>query len=243
MDDELINYLIKKVFAKLDNRNRAGLKKNLSMSECLPEEVLCDYLESNLSDRERNNVERHLVYCPYCQDILISTVKLELEEKAVKEKVKEKIADLVKPVNISIAWVKGHLRLIETGADYPKFWDALIPVMVRNSNMDKAATLPPLLVDSGGYSLYLQIVEQQMQRCKLQCRYFPGAKSKPGLKMHADLIEEGKVIISYPFKEETVYFNNITPGRYELRIYEIRIKAAGIHTIAIFPINIEEEAG
>lgn len=240
MKKELLNNLIKKAFVKLINRNRARINENQLRSECLSEEILCDYLKSNLSDRERNSIERHLIYCPFCQDILISTVELELEEKRVKEKVKEKATDLIEPVRIIIAWTKGHLRLLETDADHPKFWDALLPVMLRNNTQDKVPALPPLLVDSGDYSLYLQIVEQKEQRCKIQCRYFSGAKVKPGSKMHADLIEEGKVLLSSPFKEKTVYFNNITPGRYELRIYEIQIKV-GTNTIATFPISIEGE--
>ena len=248
MKEELIINLIKKAIANPDIRNRARANENQPGSDCPPEEILCGYLESNLSDKEKNKVEQHLIYCSYCQDILISTAALELEEKKVQERATEtakgKIANLIEPIKISIAWVKGHLQLIETDAEYPGFWEALVPVMVRNGSQNRAPELPPLFIDSGGYSIYIQIFEEETNRCSIQCRCFRVtrsiSKSMSGLKMHADLIEEGKVLLSHPFKEATVYIKDITPGRYELKIYEIQIKA-GTHPIAAFPISIEGE--
>ncbi len=240
MKDKEFGNILRFVFNRIEEKKKAGIQPEGMRQECPSEETIFLYLESGLNKKERGLIEKHLSMCRFCKNIIDIAGEYEVTEKEskyLKEYIKGKIQTFIEPIKISLAWVEGHLRLLETDADYIPFWNSIKPVVLRDDSEGIASLVPPLSKSTKEYTVSLEIIEKEDKTCDIHCHILPLAKKKIKGKIRADICEADR-FSSYPFKENQVIIPNISPGHYDIKIYEVQPKSE-IKDIMTFPIDIK----
>ena len=219
MKNKDIETLVREFFTRMKKTgvNQAGIDK----LECISAESICDYLEDQLSTAEKKKVEKHLSLCFFCRKMVTRLATSESpSKKGVRERIKSKVEKGVEKVKISIGWIKGHLVLKDTDADYLPFWNELKPVLVRSGSQKKPPSLPSFFKTFEHFEVRVQIIEEEGNKCEIQCRIFPLSEGKKGTNILVDLVEEGRILYSFPLEENTVIFHGVLPGDYNIEIKE-----------------------
>lgn len=248
MNRKQLKDLIKQAFLNIELKYKEKKERAEGVKECLSEEKLSEYLESRLTQSERDLVEKHLSVCSSCKELLIIAVEAEEAEKEeakreIKNTRKANFLKYVEPIKIDLAWIGEHLKLINTNADYIPFWDTFKLSLLRSTSKDTITSIPILSKTYKDYILSVQLIEQKEEKCNILCQISSLSEIKPEIKIKADLMQEDLIISSYTFQKGTVVFSNITPGEYKIKVYEIKMKE-GINPIAsIDPLTIGYKKG
>ncbi|MGA1842473.1 MAG: hypothetical protein ACMUIU_17805 [bacterium] len=239
MKNENFDDLIRQVLSLIEDERKKGYKEEEEGSECISAKTICDLLGSRLSDTERNRVEHHLSLCLFCRKLVNTVFELEKPgEKEITDKIKEKISAFAESLKISLAWVQGHLKLIETDADYLPCWDALKPVLLRDDTEKEIPSLPRFHKSFNEYKVYVQVIEEDKGNCEIQCQILP-LSEKYGLSgITVDLLQGERILFSCPVQEDkdTIIFHAVRTGE-----YKIRIRKAD-RQIALLSMNIKKES-
>ena len=247
MKEEDFDDLIHQAFARAEKQKMSKIQEKNGRKDCLSDETICYYVESFLSDTEREKVEEHLFDCPFCLESIIDVVKSEELEKVEISKEREKaksriktktgvgeVIDTVKkPLKISLAWIEGHLTLKETNAKFIPYWNDLKPVLVRGDSNKKALSLPPFLKTYGDYKVKVRVIEEEEGNCAIQLKVFPMSEKKEGARIKVELMKAGRIHRSFLLEKDGLLFQGISPGDYMINIRD------GEHLMADISIKIK----
>jgi len=240
--------IIYRAFARAEKQRLSKRHERDGGKDCLSDETICYYLESLLSDAEREKVEEHLFDCPFCLEAVIDVCKSEeleraeilreMEKKESKIKAKTALGEVmdavIKPLKISLAWVGGHLTVKETDAEFIPFWNDLKPVLVRGGSNKKALSIPPFSKTYGDYKVKARILEEEEGKCAVQLKVFPLSEKREGARIKAELWKADRIQRSFPLVNDAILFQGISCGDYIIKIWE-----SG-HLIAEIAIKINE---
>ena len=199
---------------------------------CLSDETISLYLESLLSDAERDRVQEHLFNCHFCLQLVIDVVKSEALEQQEISKVRErtvsertaktgfgKVMDaVINPLQISLAWVGGHLTLTETDAEFIPFWNELRPVLVRGGSNKKTLSLPPFSKTFEDYKVKVRVMEEEAGKCAIQCEVVPLSEKKERSRIKFELMKAGRMLRSFLLENDSLLFQGISSGEYTINI-------------------------
>jgi hypothetical protein len=205
-----------------------------SRLECLSDETISLYLESLLTDVERERVEEHLYNCPFCLQLVIDVVKSEaleqqeisrvrertISERLVKTGIGEVMDAAIKPLQISLAWIGGHLKLKETNAVFIPFWNELRPVLVRGGSNKKTLSLPPFSKTFEGYKAKVRVMEKKEGKCEIQCEVIPLSEKKERARIKVELMKAGRMLSSFLLENDSLLFQGISTGDYMINILD-----------------------
>ncbi|MGA1865625.1 MAG: zf-HC2 domain-containing protein [bacterium] len=244
MKEENFDDLMYQAFAKKE-KQRMGTDHNLDRKqECLSDEQISHYMESLLSDAERERVQEHLFDCPFCLQLVIDVVKSEALEQQEISKARERMESehpakrgldeikdaVIKPLKISLAWVGGHLRLKETDAMFMPFWNELRPVLVRGGSPKKALSLPPFSKTFEKYKVRIRVMEEEEGKCTIQCEIIPLAETEERPRIKVELVKSDRMLRSFLLENDSILFQGIPPGEY---IINIRDEGRSVGDISI----------
>ncbi|MGA1841521.1 MAG: zf-HC2 domain-containing protein [bacterium] len=232
MKEENFDDLMYQAFAK-EEKQRTGTDHDRDDRKgCLSDEQISHYLESLLSDAERDRVQEHLFDCPFCLQLVIDVVKSEALEQREISKARERMESVlpaktgldeikdavIKPLKISLAWIGGQLRLKETDAMFMPFWNELRPVLVRGGSPKKALSLPPFSKTFEDYKVRIRVMEEEEGKCTIQCEIFPLTETKERPRIKVELMKSGRMLRSFLLENDSLMFQGIPPGEYILNI-------------------------
>lgn len=234
MKKENFENIIFQALARAEKQRAGKIDKMARRKDCLSDETICYYVESLLSNAEREKAEEHLFECPFCLESVIDVVKSkELEQLETSEAIEKKesnikaqaglgevIDGVIKPLKICLAWVGEHLTLKETEAEYIPFWNDLKPVLVRGGSNKKALSLPTFSKTYGNYKVKVRVTEEAERRCGIQLKVFLLSEKKEGVRIKAELLKEGRILRSFFLEKDSIQFQGILPGDYMINIWD-----------------------
>lgn len=227
MKDKDFYNLIRQAFSRIEGKKR---------EECLSEETVCDYLESQLSASELNKAENHLSLCSRCRKLVTTLIKLQNTKEAESiGTIKAKIDTVTETLKISLAWIRGHLKVKETNAEGLPFWNALQPALVRGDHKQTVPSLPPFSKTFKEYKVVVQAGEEEKGKCEIRCRISSLTKKCLSSRIRVDLIQAQRTLCSYPLENDMVLFSGIEPGDYKIKIRE------GDRALALLSLDIYSE--
>ena len=232
MKEENFDELIYQAFARQEKQKKGKGHDRDNLKECLSDETISHYLESLLSDAERDRVQEHLLNCPFCLQLVMDIVKSEALEQQEISKVRERMESelkakkgfgrvmgaVIKPLQISLAWVEGHLTLKETDGEFIPFWNELRPVLVRGGSNQKALSLPPFSKTYREYKVKVRVIEEEEGKCAIQCEVVPLSEKKEGSRIKFELMKAGRVLRSFLLENDSLLFQGISAGEYIINI-------------------------
>lgn len=247
MKKENFDDLIYQAFARDEKQKTGKVHEQDHSQDCLSDETICLYLESLLSDAERDRVQEHLCECSFCLESVIDVVKAEALEKTeisqereeTESRIKAKAGfgevteAIIKPLQISLAWIGGHLILKETDAEFIPFWNDLKPILVRGGSDKKTLSLPPFSKTCGDFKVMVCIIKEEEGKCAIQFRVFPLSEKKEGVRIKVELVKEGRMLRSFLLENDTLLFQGISPGEYLIHIRD------GEHLLGDISIKIK----
>ncbi|MGA1841153.1 MAG: zf-HC2 domain-containing protein [bacterium] len=256
MKDKDLGKWLHDAFTRMEEKKRkTKFQKDPEAGECLSEEAISDYLSSSLPESEKEQAEHHLSLCPHCRHILTTSMKVEALEqaesatrekhaelsKALGKKIIEGISAITETLNISLAWARGNLIMTETNADsflsFP-LKDVLRPIPVRGGSHPSEKTELPSITKMGkDYKIIINIRKEGEKSCELDCRSIPTEHEKKGAKIKAYLIQDDRILNSYPFEQDRVRLHGIIPGQYSMVI------RGEEEVIAVISLKIESGVG
>ncbi|MGA1796326.1 MAG: zf-HC2 domain-containing protein [bacterium] len=232
MKDDDFDDLMYQAFAREEKPGMDPGQDRKDRHECLSDETISLYLESLLSDAERDRVQEHLFSCPFCLELVIDVVesealerqeisrvrgRMELEHTA-KTGLADVIGAVIKPLRISLAWVGGHLTIKETDAECIPFWNELRPVLVRGGSNKKALSLPPFSKSFEDYMVKVRIMEEEEGKCAIQCEVVPLSETKERGRIKVELMKAGRMLRSFLLEDDSLQFQGISKGEYAINI-------------------------
>lgn len=232
MKEENFDDLIYQAFAREEKQRMGKGHDRDSRQGCLSDETISHYLESLLSDAERDRVQEHLFNCPFCLQLVIDVVKSEALEQQEMSKVWERMESertaktgfgkvmgaVINPLQISLAWVGGHLTLKETDAEFIPFWNELRPVLVRGGSNKKTLSLPPFSKTFEDYKVKVRVMEEEEGKCAIQCEVVPLAEKKEPSRIKFELMKAGRMLRSFLLENDSLLFQGISTGEYTINI-------------------------
>lgn len=232
MKDDDFDDLMHQAFAREERPGKAAGQGRDGGQGCLSDETISLYLESLLSDAERDRVQEHLFSCPFCLQLVIDVVESEALERQEISRVREGMESkhtartglgevmgaVIKPLRISLAWVGGHLTLKETDAECIPFWKELRPVLVRGGSDKKALSLPPFSKSFDDYTVKVRVMEEEEGKCAIQCEVVPLSEKKERGRIKIDLMKAGRLIRSFLLEDDSLQFQGIPNGDYVINI-------------------------
>jgi hypothetical protein len=247
MKDKNFDDLMYQAFAREEKKRMGTDHDRHSRQQCLSDETISLYLESLLSDAERDRVEEHLFNCALCLQLVIDVVKSEALEQKEISKIRERTVSertaktglgevmdtVIKPLKISLAWVGGHLTLRETDAQFISFWNELRPVLVRGGSNKKALSLPPFSKTFEDYRVKVRVMEEGVGKCDIQCEIIPLSEKKDRPRIKVELMKTGRMLRSFLLENDSLLFQGISTGEYMINIRD------GKHLIGDIFIKIE----
>lgn len=245
MKDEDFKNLMRQTFTRIEKQKMSKGNEEDRSQDCLSEETICNYVDSNLSEAELDKVEGHLFHCPSCLEFVIDIIKvkelahkeipgkLENTELRIKERLIQVIKTFSKLVSISLAWVEGHLTLKDTNATYLPCGKELKPLLSRDVSNKEVPSLPFFSKTFEDYKIDLWIIEEEEEKCGIQCKVFPVSEKKQGTSIKVELVKAEKTLRSFLLENDTFILQGISPGEYNIYISD------GKHLIANISIDIE----
>jgi hypothetical protein len=200
-------------------------------TSCPDEEMLVDYLEGRLSEKDRSLVEEHLSDCQTCLESLVITRDIakeadRFELEPVPNKITESAVRLVTgqaAVSRSAfaeklqTSVKDAVSRISDTFQFPA-WGGFQPVLVRGSKVKASEDLICVKVSFEGIETQIEVEKagdnKALIRVKVQKR------GEQGKALRVTLKEVDREIASYVLEETYVVFEDIPFGHYSISLAE-----------------------
>lgn len=252
MKDKIDNKLLRDILSIIKEDEKEALQRAGKKAEtCLYEEVIADYLHDHLPEEDRNVAERHFILCDTCRRILTTLAKVEKSESAepeisgaqtdavpaIGDKIINNIAAASDILRISLRWVKGALVLKDTNSEAIPFSAFKGALAVRSETDQSCITLPPFSKTVLGYKVAVNIRHGHGQSCELLCKVISPVSRSKGSKIKLGLIQDKRLLCSYPLIGQNVSFSDINPGTYNILLQD------GGKKVSILSLDIEGEKG
>lgn len=212
-------------------------------TKCIREEVLMDYLEGRLSEKERSKSERHLANCDTClEEVVVAgemirgtrhleldTVPEDVTRRAIEAVRGIKDNSLLDKVSIYVSLFASKLSETSTGL-WPWKSPGLAPV--RGTKTVIAEDL--ILLRKSFSDLDAEIEIEKKGRNMASIRVMLARDDTPEKPIRITLFKNGREVASCPSTRSAALFEDIPFGHYELVFTRKGVKAGE------YPFEIKE---
>jgi len=212
-------------------------------TKCVKEEVLMDYLEGRLSEKERSKSERHIANCETClEEVVVAgemirgnsyfeldTVPADVTRRAIEAVRAIRDNSLLNRVSIVVSQLVSKLSGIVTGL-WPWKSPGLAPV--RGTKTVIAEDL--ILLRKSFSDLDAEIEIEKKGRNMAYIRVLLARDDTPEKPIRITLFKNGREVVSCPSTRSAALFEDIPFGHYELVFTRKGVKAGE------YPFEIKE---
>jgi hypothetical protein len=210
---------------------------------CPDDEMIADYLEGRLSEKERFRMEKHLSDCETCSERLIIASTLmkrsgQAERETVLPEVTEAAVRLVQGPS-SVSRDTGVLGLRDSVRDLPaalsdflafRPWGEWLSQPVRGSKRRLDKNLIVIRKTFKGFDAQLEIERIGSDKCNIRVA-LPGLRPV-GIGMRITLRQGDREVSSQPMEYAFMTFEDIPFGRYRL-VFDQRGVLVGTYAFEI----------
>jgi hypothetical protein len=216
---------------------------------CIDEEILACYNENLLDEKEREKVEKHLLKCKHCLELVLQYQRVkeaaaQEELLAVPASTLKKAIDLVPEEKLSffdvvLNFVKETINVISNPLNLPL---SLEPAPVSVRGIEHRAPQTTARITKSLPTLELQVEVEGVEKKTVDLRVgtldLSDKKPKPGLRV--SLFDMERELASYISEEGWVLFEDLSYGKYIIKIKD-NGKTVGQTSLYLMGPGYEEE--
>ncbi len=231
---------IKSIWSKAKETHKGGGKQ-----PCPEDSVLSSFIDGGLKESVREGIEKHLLACGDCLDIVIAHSKMSAEEAhetipEVPAFLMNKAMSLVRKkesgpgfVDIVLKFARETIEIISNPGNLGISYNA-VPVPVRGEGSTQSANIITLNRAFSDVECAADVEMVRAGHINIKAMIRDVRSGKPAEGLRINLFNPDREIASHIAKEGEVYFKCLTLGQ-----YIIKIDRQG-NTIGQLSMNIEE---
>lgn len=229
-DEEQIGRLVGRLLSRT--------QKHSGRIGCLDEESLAAYLQGDLIDARRREIEEHLAACAFCVDELVAAHQAaqQSEVDTVPQPVLQRVIGLIPStrkqidvLNLVVRLVRDMLELVTTSGELVP---ATTPARIRGKSPGPGTL--QVAKDLDKIRVTVEVERTESELCQVTVDVTPTAEAlADGLRL--SLLSGDREQASYLARQGTVIFDRIPPGEYQLAVSE-----SG-NSLGVIRLTIKEE--